>query len=230
MVRRIDSKLALMASAVVLLATGCPSPDPNGKYDEFLDNTEEERDEAQNMPDFGGALADVSGTGLMALSPIIAPDLPLQFIVTATMEIAPDQSGATLDLSLQPLSLDPGSTTAPRQPIGDPIPLPGIQVDAAGAYMVDVGEVMVTGMANPITGGDIVANLVVVGNIQNADLTCGTVEGGVTAPITADLAGSTFATQRIDDPTMLPTEFLAACPEGGEDGGGGDETSSTGGG
>lgn len=226
-----DPKLALFVAATLLVATGCPSADPEGKYDEFLDNTEEEREEAQNMPDFGGALVDVSGTGLMALSPIIAPDLPLQFIATAEMEIAPDQSGATLDLTLQPLSLNPGSRTEPREPIGDPISLPGIEVMADGSYVADIGEVMVTGLANPITGGDIVAQLIVMGNIQNVDLTCGSVEGAVTAPISADLAGSTFATQRVDDtsPAALPVDFLTGCPEGGaEEGGAEDGGGSTG--
>ena len=50
---------------LLALVCGCPSPDPQGKFDSFLDDTKEEREDAANQPDMGGGvIADVSGTSL----------------------------------------------------------------------------------------------------------------------------------------------------------------------
>jgi hypothetical protein len=88
---------------------------------------------------------------------------------------------------------------------------------------------MVTGMANPITGGDIVATLTIEGAIQSEDLWCGTVDGMATSPISLPLAGSTFAATRIEatDAASLPTEVVYACPAGGDEGGETDTDSDT---
>jgi hypothetical protein len=214
------SRSSLLASFLLgALASGGCGPDTQGKLDRFLDDTEEERDAAQQGRDVGGALADVSGTFLFAIAPILNPATPLQFIATNTLVIAPDGSGATLDMVLQPLSLNVGSTTEPREPVGEPIELLGIPVDASGAFVLESlgGPVMVTGEANPITGSDIVADISLMGAIQSEDLMCGAAGGQVTSPLVADLAGSTFGSQRIEDtdPASLP-EPLAECPEGVE--------------
>ncbi len=211
--------LALHAAAAALLivsVAGCPSPDAEGKYDAFLKETKEERDDAQNVKmDQGGALADVSGDFLFALAAVIDTAHPLQFYTTVTF--TPEAEGGTLAMHLQPLSLDPQTTTTPRMPVGDPLDLPPTPVDASGGFSVMITQdVMVTGAANPITGSDIVATLNLVGAIQSEDLFCGTVTGMVTAPLMLDLTGSTFAAVRVPSVDMLPGDpITVACPEGG---------------
>jgi hypothetical protein len=105
-------------------------------------------------------------------------------------------------------------------------------VDAAGAFTLDFGDTMVTGMANPITGSDIAATLSLQGTIQDANLWCGSVTGMVTSPITQDLMGSTFAAVRVEatDPASLPTDVLSTCPAGGGGGESGDSGGSDSGG
>jgi hypothetical protein len=166
--------------------------------------------------DQGGALADVTGDFLFALAAVIDPAHPLQFYATVTFTPAPE--GGTLDMQLQPLSLEQGGTTMPRQPVGDVLPLMGVPVDASGGFMVSIDQpVMVTGMANPITGSDIVATLALDGVIQSEDIFCGTVTGMVTQPLMLDLMGSTFAAVRVPSIDMLPGDpITVACPMGGE--------------
>ncbi len=219
----------LAVAAPLWLAAGCPSPEPQEKYDAFLDQTKEEREDAANTKmDMGGALADVSGTFLFALSAVIDPTHPMQFYTTVTF--TPGGDGGTLAMDLQPLSLDVGSTTAPRMQVGEVLSLPATPVDAAGAFgFVIENPVMVTGAANPITGGDIVATLELSGVIQSEDVFCGTVTGMVTQPLMLDLMGSTFAAQRVTGMDALPTEVLYACPAGPVGGTDGTDGSGSGG-
>ena len=114
------SRALRLATALLVAvgATGCPSPEPEAKYDEFLENTEEERDEAQNQRmDVGSQLADVSGTFLFAISTIVDATKPLQFIAEVTF--VAEGSGGMISMTLQPLALTQGSTTEPRTPVGD---------------------------------------------------------------------------------------------------------------
>lgn len=213
----------LLVAAALVVLTGCPSPDAPGKYDDFIEQTEEEREDAANIKmDQGGALADVNGDFLLALAAVIAVETPLQFYATVTF--TPSADGGMLQMNLQPLSLDPGETTAPRQPVGDALMLQPVAVNATGGFELPISEpVMVTGMANPITGSDIVATLNLSGTIQSEDLFCGTVTGMVTSPLMLDLTGSSFAAVRVPSVDMLPGDpITAACPVGGgEDTGGG---------
>ena len=213
--------------------TGCPSPDVSGKFDGFIDDTEEKREEAQNVKlDVGGQLADVSGTFLFALDTIIQPGLPLQFIAEVTFTA--EGAGGILAMTLQPLSLDQGSVTEPRVEVGDLIVVPDIEVDASGAFSIEsLGVLNVVGAANPITGGAIKADVSLAGNIIDENLFCGQAGGEVFEPLMLDLTASTFAVQRLEatDPASLPGEMDLAvrCPADGgmmgeESGGGSDET------
>ena len=205
-----------VASICTVLAAAC-GPSTQDKFDDFLDDTKEQREEAQQTRDVGGALVDISGTFLFAIAPSLSPTTPLQFIATNTMEIEADGSSGTFDMVLQPLSLNVGSTTEPREPVGNTIEIRGIMVDGGGVFVVETlgGPVMVTGEANPITGSDIVAEISLLGAIQDEDVYCGTAGGQVTSPLVADLAGSTFGAQRIEDTAAasLPPP-LTECPEG----------------
>lgn len=195
-------------AAVLLLAGGCP--DSEASFDEFLENTKDDRDFIPPPPpDLPSVEADISGDFLLAISTIIAPDLPMQFI--STNQLTVDMSGAsTITSELQPLSLTQGKVTVPRMPIGDPLPYGPVPV-VDGKFVIDAGVVMVTGMANPVTGGDIVATLKLSATIISADFYCGTIEGDVMSPLMAPLAGSTFAAVRLESPMVLPTDVTKNC-------------------
>ena len=227
------SRALRLATALLVAvgATGCPSPEPEAKYDEFLENTEEERDEAHNQRmDVGSQLADVSGTFLFAISTIVDATKPLQFIAEVTF--VAEGSGGMISMTLQPLALTQGSTTEPRTPVGDPIEVPAVAVDESGRFTIpSLGTLMVTGDANPITGSDISADVSLEGNILSEDLFCGLAGGEVFQPLMLNLMGSTFAAERIEstDPASLPQDVLFLCPEGGAGEGGGSDEGGSGG-
>lgn len=145
-------------------------------------------------------------TLLFALDTTLSPGLPFQAIVTAT------PGTGTIDLTVQFLSLAVGSTTSPRQPVGDVYAYPGVPVDASGTFYWDTGVILIPGAANPITGSDIVAsiqsNVVPVGTPAY----CGQAGGTVLMPIETTLDGSTHAMTVVPDVGNLPVDFAVACP------------------
>ena len=228
-----------MLVAVTMLA-GCPSPEVEGRYNEFGDKTQDIRDEAASVKmDVAGTLVDVTGTFHFSLTATpVAPTTPFQFIAT-TVFTPNDAGGGQLDIELQPLSLELGATNTPREFTGEPVPLSFV-VDEAGTFDADLGVIELVGEANPVTGSEIVATMQLQGAILDANVYCGNVGGAVTVPANIDLTGSTFAAIRINpedamSPELLPDPPVGACPEGGGSGdtdggsGGGDTDSATGG-
>lgn len=198
-----------LLAASVLLCAGCP--DPEAKFQEFVDNTKDDRDFVPVQPDIMAATADISGTFLLAVTPKFAPGTPLQMIATNVMTT--DESGNTwLTTTLQPLSLDSLKVTTPRMPVGDPLVIEMIPV-IDGAFTIDTGTLMFPGEANPLTGSQIVAALVLAGQIVSADFYCGTITGSVMEPIMQDMQGSTFAAVRVQDtaPESLPKMVTQNC-------------------
>jgi hypothetical protein len=212
-----------LALTGLLLASAC-GPDPESKFDEFVKQTKEdtagmgstsapgtttEEPTGGTGSTSGGPVAyDINGDFLLAVSTTVDRGMPLQFIATNTVT---DMGGKlVLDSCLQPLSLTQGKVTVPREPIGDPLCFTGIEV-IDGAFTIDAGVVMVTGMANPITGGDIVASLVMMGSAQSDDLYCGTVSGMVMQPLETSIDGSSFAAVRLTDTTVLPNPIVIDC-------------------
>ena len=215
--------LALLLAGGLLLGPGC-GPDPQGKFDEFTEQTKEGSSTgdpgtttgATSDEPTGGTGAttggppafDISGDFLLAVSTTVDRSKPLQFIATNTVT---DVGGKMmLDTCLQPLSLMPGKVTVPREPIGDPLCFKGLEI-VDGEFTLDAGVVMVTGMANPITGGDIVASLIMSGSLKSDDLYCGTVDGDVMQPLETSIAGSSFAAVRLADKTVLPNPVTIDC-------------------
>lgn len=221
--------IALFGLAGLLgAAVGCPSPDAEGKYELFNEQTEDDREMpepkmdfgAPVLPDLGGGETDtdtdtegggglmVGGVYLVAVDTVVSPGLPLQFLADVTAELDAMGSG-TATVEFQPLSLDPMSTTEPREEVGE-----SITIDAdveAYAFTLAFGETMVTGAANPITGSDILADLSLEGQIRSMDRWCGTVAGDVLSPIQVPLQGSTFAATRLADRSERPTQFSCDC-------------------
>lgn len=214
-----------LVAGLLLVASGCPSPDPEGKYDRFIDQTEDDRDlpemkmdfGAPVLPDFGatggdtetgGAGLNADGVYLVAVDTSVNPGLPLQFIGDVTAELDATGNG-TVSVTFQPLSLDQGSTTLPREEVGDPITIDGDVTEYA--FTLPFGETMITGAANPITGSDIVADLSLEGSFRSENAWCGTVTGMVLSPIQVPLDGSVFGATRLVDRNERPTQFSCDC-------------------
>ena len=203
----------------LLVGLGCTN-DPKDNLIDYVERTEAQRDTVLELEE--GTVVDVSGTFYFTISAVIAKALPLQFI--ATTEFVETETGGTLDITLQPLSLDIQQTETPREMVGDPIVLPTIEVDDVGGFEVDLGTVFLVGAANPISGSDIEAELWLKGTIISEDLICGGVKGDIIKPIKAplDYGNSSFAAKRLADDEEYPTfeNMLLGCPSTDEEEGG----------
>ena len=98
----------ILSVLITTLVSGC-AVDPKENLIDFVERTEEDRDTQLELAE--GTVVDVSGTFFFALRPVIAQALPLQFI--ATVEFEETDDGGTMDVTLQPLSLNVGETEAP---------------------------------------------------------------------------------------------------------------------
>jgi hypothetical protein len=186
--------------AASLFALGACGPDTEARWNEYLDETNDAREAAAAAGSCEGdacAACDISGYHLVGLETLLGPGVPIQFMT----EVISD--GDTATFSFQPLSLDMGSTDSPREEVGDAIVVSDVPI-VDGTFIIDFGEVTVTGEANPISGGDIVATIVLEGRILSADAWAGTVTGMATSPVSADLVGSTFGAYRVSDPSERP--------------------------
>jgi hypothetical protein len=162
------------------------------------------------MLDIGTALPNITGQQLFAVAAVIDPAHPLQWLGTVTQ--TNHSGGATLKIELESLALDVQSTTVPRTPVGMTVDTEAT-VNEDGSFVFELPGLLIPGAANPITGSDIVGDIVVQGVIVDTDLWCGTVSGTITQPLMLDLQGSTFAGTRLQSIAMLPGDPIpAACP------------------
>ncbi len=189
----------LVVGALALL--GCDPEPPN----ELGDEASTESGESGPVVDLPGDLPsecepDSSGIYLLALETALGPDSPILFVVTLDA-IANDDCTSVATFAVQPLGVD-------LEFVGDPLVFPDVEFDANGEFMLDMGIVMITGAANPITDSDITASLVLTGHVVHADALCGDVTGMLMSPLEYDLAGSTFGAIRLaddgSDPATLP--------------------------
>lgn len=147
----------------------------------------------------------IAGNWLLAASTPLDPSLPFQFLVLAE-EVGPD----TFNLTLTPLSLDVGSTTAPRQPVGEPKILFGVPLTIDAGFDIYTGPMVIPGAANPISATEVTVDILLSG-MPGGNPYCGNVSGSVTAPAPQDLAGSTFGTEKVNGVDSLPTTFATSC-------------------
>ena len=217
---------AAVCSLVCVMACG---PDPEGKYKEYVEDIgatdgstgapltstdpgtstgADSTGEPTTSDTEAEAPPDISGDFLLAVSTVVDKSKPLQFVATNTVTIDGDKQ--LVSSCLQPLTLMQGKVTVPREPIGEPLCFVDLPI-VDGAFTIDAGTVMVTGMANPITGADIVASLLMAATVQDVDFYCGTVTGEVMEPPIGSIAGSTFAAVRLADKTVLPTDVVINC-------------------
>jgi len=205
-----SAKLLFLGSVIALLPS---CADPEGAYEDFKDryNTTNGKLDA-SAPDGTSddaaacvvpAQADVQGDYLFALSARLLPTKPILGIGTIT--ITQGASGPELSFSLQPLDAKDKKT-----PVGDPLVGGPFPISADGSFVADLGNIQVTGAANPISGSDLVTTATLTGApgalCKPADFFCGDVTGIVSKPLANyDLApGSHFTFQRITDPNAWP--------------------------
>nr|MCH9679924.1 hypothetical protein [Deltaproteobacteria bacterium] len=131
----------------------------------------------------------------------------IQALVTST----PSSTGSTADIDMQFLSLDAGSNTSPRQPVGPVYSYTDVALDAGGGFVLDAGQITIVAAANPINGLDINTTLVLDARPDGAPL-CGDVTGSVTMPVIAEFAGSTHGMTSVPGLDQLPVDVTASCP------------------
>jgi hypothetical protein len=187
--------------------TGGTTDPTGGTTDPTGSSTGIDTDDIVVIPDF-------SGDFLMAVATPLDPTLPFQYI--ATFDFVPGGlGGGTVDIEMQPLALDTGSTTTPRTFFGPPLVFPGVPVTPDGTFAIPVGILSVAAECNPLFFIAAQANNVTFSaQVLDADDICGTVTGMLVFPVANPLDGTTFAAVRVADvlPASLPVAFPVACP------------------
>lgn len=163
----------------------------------------------ENTGEDTGVLLDIGGKPvsellLLAVATVVDPDHPVQGIVW--LEVGDD----TVDLEFQFLSLNQGSTTEPRELVGDVHSYPDIPLALDGSFVWETGELLVPGEANPITGSDLMVTMELE-VLPDGMPYCGSVGGEVTSPIIISLQGSTHAMTTVPAVDALPLVFPMSC-------------------
>ncbi|MEX1367360.1 MAG: hypothetical protein AB1Z98_29805 [Nannocystaceae bacterium] len=211
----------LSCSALALaLGSGCQNNtillelDTDGPPNGDESSTTADSTTGPNATDDGvDTVSDTSTTGtppgarsfLLAVGTPLDPSLPFQGLVTIA------DSPGQVDMTLQWLSLDLGSRTSPRQPVGL-IYEYTIPVDETGFIYWDFGTIDIPGEANPITGEPLTAAVLAGATPIGEPAYCGEVAGQVISPSVIDLLGSTHAMTSISSVADLPVDFLSVCP------------------
>lgn len=143
----------------------------------------------------------------LVLSTPYEPSLPFQGIISGTLN-----TSDTLDLTLQWVSLDPGSLTRPRIPVGDIYAYSGIPAGPDGSFVLETGVILIPGAANPVDQQDLVVSLVIVADTFGNPTFCGAAGGAITAPFEFPLDGATHSLNVVSDPGALPADFPLGCP------------------
>jgi len=200
----------------VTLFAACATPDTESRYNEFADATADARSVDANTGE--GVVIDFSGTFMLSLSTVVDTEKPIYFDTPVVVDV----DAQTIDLSFQPLTADVNSAgearADARDPVGDAITAEDVPYEDDGTWVADLGEVTMVGDANAVTFRDIVATLTLSGRVDSADFFCGTVAGDVTIPLPIPLAGSTFASVRVDDGVFVGIDDAPyACPASEED-------------
>ncbi|HVU01517.1 MAG TPA: hypothetical protein VHE30_07185 [Polyangiaceae bacterium] len=192
-------------SGIVLVAlTSCVAcVDPSADFAAFEGRTHVTPivDASSDAPGCTVPPDSINAKYLLAISVTLAAGTPI--LVLANVTTPELGSGTGLSLDAQPLAAADRKT-----PVGDAIEAGPFPVSAEGSFTADLVGLRVTGAANPVTGGDILADVSLNGNLCGDPRSfCGTVTGYVKEPLPLDLAGSTFTLTRVEpseDPPLRP--------------------------
>ncbi len=217
--------LGVCACSGRIVADGDDGADTGGSPTSSADDGVDDFGDEQPVPDSGEAeVGEVEGEvdegeaevdegmqreekeALLAVATFLAPATPLQWHLVSTLE-----NGELVEVRLQSLSLDVGSTTTPRELVGESFVVE-TAVDDVGGLGIRVGELFVPGAANPITGSDITGmDVRMIGDTFMDGSACGTVTGMIVQPLETPLDGSTFAVTPIESLDALPDVVEAGC-------------------
>ncbi|AUX26178.1 uncharacterized protein SOCEGT47_067390 [Sorangium cellulosum] len=207
--RSARTSLASAALPCAALLVGCA--DPVGRYEDFIARDTAAR-EGQGAGEGGGAGGDApcalpeagaaDGDFLFSLSAYLSPRTPIVFLAKLATEAR--DGGLGFSLRFQPLE-----AADRRTPTGTPVDVGPYEAGADGAFTAALPTITVPGNANPISGSDLEATITLTGSLcAPADFVCGDVTGTVARPLRLDLADSTFAMDRITDPTSYPAPVI----------------------
>ena len=208
--------LAATAGLVLSLCVGCV--DPGGEFNDFVKRLGPPKDAGAVTSGDGAACSvapgSVQGDYLFVLSVSASPSTPI--VLKTSLTTPADDGGTGLSFNAQPLAASDRTT-----PVGDPLTLGPFPVDPNGNFTASLSGLHVAGAANPITSGDITADLTLSGNLcGDGSFFCGTASGDATAPIMLSLSGSTFTLTKLTS-SGIPTQpkincagTLAAPPKG----------------
>lgn len=175
--------------------TGCESPDPDGRMDEFHDATDELRGQVE-VEECTGEQVAFAGSYFLGVKTVLNSAVPIMFDVTVTG----DES--EFDISFQTLrtdeDIDGNARDNARTPVGDPLVATGVTLESDGTFTFDFTNIVVPGEGNPISGGDISATLTITATVCGNDSFCGTANVEAFAP-TAGTFNGTFGGILTDD-------------------------------
>lgn len=149
------------------------------------------------------AVAPPSGRYLVAIALKLNPSEPLQW------EVLIDRDAGTA--AGTSLSLDEGSTTEPRDPVGEPW-VGEFTVARPPSFSLVTPELIVPASANTVVDSDAATTELHLAGSATQGYWCGEIaEGSVTSPVMVELAGSAFAMVPIASGADFPLEFPTGC-------------------
>jgi hypothetical protein len=212
--------LASAALSCAALLIGCA--DPEGRYDDFEARDTTIREDQMSGGDGGGdgdgnggagggggggpcllEAGAVDGDFFFSLSAYLKRRSPIVFVASLTTEAS--DGGLSFSLTFQPL------VAADREtPIGEPFDVGPFELSADGTFTAQLPTLIVPGDANSISGSELEATITLAGGslCAPADFVCGDVTGTTARPVPLDLQGSTFAMERITDPSSYPAPVI----------------------
>jgi len=199
----------LSTSAITLLVAGVglgACVDAKKRFDEFDDRVPVIDASTVDRPTI--PISNIDGTWYMAVKA-----LGVNLHLFVTWDITINGTTATLNGSYQPLSAPPGVDPPPRMSVGAPIVGNNVMVDDTATFTAPITGT-INGMANPISGSDILSMVNLVGTIKSTTLVCGVVTGQITVgspiPSGPDWSFAAVPAADLDHlPALPPTD---RCP------------------
>lgn len=206
------SIIGLVASLATTFAltTACESPDAGARFDEY---TSIVGDEAPPSELCDAEVRDMSGKYFFRLQHQLSPvhNILMELDIVSTAE-------NTYTLTFMPLKADlvtGGDPEDPedwrddaREPVGTPIVVEGVQQSPNGEFDLELIQASVTGEANSLTGGEILADIFMTVAACSDGLICGDGKLDLFAPLALKnqrgTFGATLANDGIDDSNTAP--------------------------
>lgn len=193
--RRLSSSPLGLAAGATLIAVLAGCPDPDVEFEDFVKRKDEIATSGSGSggsTGVGGGCAapaaeDFDGDYLLSLVVMLSPDKPAPFRATLT------NTEAEFSLSLQPLHADDRSSD-----VDSPFMLGPFALNMDGTFEADFGTITIPPDTNPVSGSELVADVVLLGKLCPADFLCGKANGMVTSPAPIPLDGSDWTMEKLD--------------------------------